>query len=408
MHMRMRSSVVLAGLSALSMLAFTQGCGSGSSSADNSSADVSTVENTSVKQQVVGTCWIYTTAGWAEALHLKATGEKSDISEAYWLYWHLWSMITNGEVAESGVIEEGGHWGTAAELASRYGVLEESDFLPIEGTGKLKDRDLDAMNAIMVELAVTSLKDEAARKDGAKVRSALNAAFNLQPETIAWMDAVFGKDGGKDFGPGGGALASENAPVVPAASYRVAGPSGAPAKLTLKEAIGRDLPESNPNRRTGFQTWTYAAQPMSRALERRIQKALHQGLPVPIAFWVDEKAKTAEGSFKEPSETPEKFEHHLALLTDYEISNLPEFGTLKAGQEETRNEALAAAIASESGVDFLRIKNSWGASPRMNSSIPPGYYDLFSKYLSASVNVCNGSACAAKNIVTYVILPPGV
>lgn len=87
------------------------------------------IDVTPVKEQIIGTCWVYATAAWAESLHLEATGRSVDLSASYWTYWAFYDRIVNGEVDENGLISETGTWGDAAEIIARYGVMRETDFL---------------------------------------------------------------------------------------------------------------------------------------------------------------------------------------------------------------------------------------------------------------------------------------
>jgi hypothetical protein len=82
---------------------------------------------------------------------------------------------------------------------------------------------------------------------------------------------------------------------------------------------------------------------------------------------------------------------HLSVAVDYEVEDVPGFGTLPVGVRETRPEALEAALAPGARPTFIRIKNSWGenaADARYDGGISPkylpempGYNDLYVEYL---------------------------
>jgi hypothetical protein len=82
------------------------------------------------------------------------------------------------------------------------------------------------------------------------------------------------------------------------------------------------------------------------------------------------------------------------VLEDYQINDVPGFGTLKAGVTETRPEALQAALDPAAKIEFFRTKNSWGASsgpaPEFN-----GYLDLYTAYLNGPVKKCEPASGGA-------------
>src|SRR5690606_10544896 len=95
---------------------------------------------------------------------------------------------------------------------------------------------------------------------------------------------------------------------------------------------------------------------------------------------------------------------HMTVVEDYQISNVPGFGTLEAGVLVTDQKALDAALATEATIDFVRIKNSWGTSLAPNNSGEEfrGYHDLYAAYLNGPLTQCtesNGEACGIKRNV---------
>jgi hypothetical protein len=402
-------------LRAAGSLAMVTAAACSPSSADEAgSADdaVTAIDMTPVKEQLVGTCWLYATAAWAEALHLEATRETINLSESYWTYWAFYDRIVRGEVDATGWVEEKGSWGAAAEIIARYGMMNESDFIPEEAESPSSDRTVDAFNAILVSLSAGALSTPASRRDRALVRSELDAAFGLRAETIAQLDETFGKDGRKVF-TASGTIVPSGVPILRARDFVVAG-SAAGATRTLDDYVGRDLPETNADRRSGMAVWKQVLYPAAnstdaakRAVLRRVQKSLHDGLPVIVSWRVDHAAVTAEGALRRPSAARAQTESHLSLITDYQASNVPGFGVLPVGAQETRPEALQAALSDEAIVDLLRIKNSWGARERQASAIPPGYHDIHRDYYNASFERCDGATCTNDRALAYVILPSG-
>ena len=83
----------------------------------------------------------------------------------------------------------------------------------------------------------------------------------------------------------------------------------------------------------------------------------------------------------------------MVIMYDYEVSNVPGYGTLPAGVEETRPEALQAALSPDAEVKFFRVKNSWGTSrpDRGENALLPGYHDLYVTYLNGPIKQCDSS-----------------
>jgi len=412
--MRKLASLVLSSILAGALAGSLAGCASTEvEDTESGGGAVSGIDNTSVKEQYVGTCWLYTTAAWAEALHLAAGGEKMDLSESYWTYWTFFERIVAGEVDENGWVEETGTWGFAAELIARYGMMTEADFIPEEADSPTSNRTSDAFNAILTSLSVGKLATRQSRKDRALVRAELDVAFGLRPEAVGFLDQTFGKDGKKTLLATRGAVPS-GVPIVRASDFEVAGKRGGP-KRTLEEYIGRDLPQTDPNFRTGPHAWKKVAYPAptsgsvnKRNVLRRIQKSLNDGLPVVVGWKVDHKAVGADGALRKLTGARLKAESHLSLITDYQASNVPGFGVLPVGTPEARPEALAASLENDVVVDLLRIKNSWGAKARQDSAIPAGFHDIYREYFDGGFEACTADdVCKPTQALAYVILPAG-
>jgi hypothetical protein len=64
---------------------------------------------------------------------------------------------------------------------------------------------------------------------------------------------------------------------------------------------------------------------------------------------------------------------------------VPGYGLLPAGKPSSPD-AMKAALDDRATIVFLRVKNSWGAHVKMNTSV--GYNDLYVDYLTATVRVC--------------------
>ncbi len=107
----------------------------------------------------------------------------------------------------------------------------------------------------------------------------------------------------------------------------------------------------------------------------------------------------------------------MVVMEDYQVDVGAPFGTLKAGVLEKRPEALEAALKDTSTIQFIRVKNSWGAARPDRAFAPgmPGYHDLYLDYLNGPVKRCNErngetdtSNCPYDHTpLQNVVLPPG-
>ncbi|MCC6647576.1 MAG: hypothetical protein IT374_18650 [Polyangiaceae bacterium] len=386
---------------------------------------VTEVTHTKVKRQSIGNCWLYATASWMEALHKAQTGEELNVSESYLTYWDWFDKIANGAVTE-GEISTGGTYATAAELVNRYGWMREADFLPAEAELDMSYAQSKAESAINASLSTGALKDRAARRDRALVRAELDKAFGVSAEVSAQLDVVFGKGVTKTIDR---SYKSRRLPstvkVARARDMAVQLKSPTTGKLekkTLQDAIGAR--GSYWGERTGKYAWNDVDYPTTatsrRAFLKRVQRALHDGQPVIISWFVDFNALTSDAKFSKDALDklgPGRQGGHMTVLHDYEVTDVPGFGTLKAGAKETRPEALEAALSDGAKISFLRIKNSWGAyrPDRWAEAVIPGYHDLMAPYLDGPVKKCAETAsggtdktrCSSHTPLWDVVLPPG-
>ncbi len=105
----------------------------------------------------------------------------------------------------------------------------------------------------------------------------------------------------------------------------------------------------------------------------------------------------------------------MVVVEDYQINDVPGFGTLPAGVLETRPAALEAALSSEASIEFIRVKNSWGSFRPDRQFVLPGYHDLYLKYLNGPVKKCaerpdgtpDTTRCSDHVPLWDVVLPAG-
>jgi hypothetical protein len=406
------ASLILAGS------VFGAGCAQGEGTDDGltgaSTDPIVDIDSSAVKRQSIGNCWIYATASWAESLIKQADAHDQEVnlSESYWTYWHWFDQIANGQATTE--VTTGGFYTTAAEIISRYGIVFEADFIPSEASVEMSARQKSALANINASLKSGVLSNAAKRRDRAAVRSELNAAFQLDANVVAAMDAVFAPNVSRTLDKSSVSLAGSIVKRASDFKAKLRDPQTKAVQMgTLQDAIG--VGSGGP--RTGKYAWQDAYYPSDAAGRRttlaRVQRAMQDGQPVLVSWYVDFNAM-GDGQFKAPPATPGKQGGHMVIVEDYQVSNVPGFGTLPAGTVETRPDALKAALSSQSTIDFIRIKNSWGTQRPDPLHIGLGYYDLYMQYLNGPIKECTTnpdetptSDCWDATPLSEFVLPAG-
>lgn len=365
----------------------------------SSKDDITQVSHTKVKRQSIGNCWLYATTSWLEALNKAATNEEKNTSESWLTYWHWFEQIANGGASKE--ISTGGSYGTAADLIARYGIMMEEDFIPNEANDEMSRRQEQALEAINRSLKEGALSNPAARRDRRQVRKALDAAWGLDEETIRRIDAVFGPAVERTLDRSG--YANENA-----AASKVIRPADFEARLkdpdtgkfvivTLADAIGKGRGWWAPREgKFAFNEVVYpTGASQRRAFWKRVQKALHDEIPVIMSWKVDFNALSRDSRFSKAEldkRGPGRQGGHMTVMHDYQ-AEVPGFGLLEAGVQATR-EQMEAALSDDTKIQFVRVKNSWGGirPDRWDNAVLPGYHDLEMDYLNGPIKECSEDA----------------
>ena len=413
----------LAKLSLIALLALAAPFASGCSSAEDDASPVATddeneivnVPQTDVERQSIGNCWIYAHATWVESMHLAATNESFDTSQSYWTYWHWFDQVAGGFSSE---ISTGGNWTTANNIVRKYGLMAEKDFVSADVAAEMSARQASALAAMNESLKNGALKDPAARRDKKLLRSEMDRAWGLTPAVSAMLDKVFGQSVTRTFASSRPASVT-GTPILRGQDFAVAYPS-APGAAPQQKKLSQAMNE-----------WRQAFYSPSdkRAFLLRVQNALHAAQPVIITWFVDFNAlenrdNARKGSFslttlKELG--PGRQGGHMTVLEDYQ-AKLSDGRLLEAGKtldpkKPADAELLKSALGTGTDVQFLRVKNSWGAARPDRAFAPgmPGYHDLYLDYLNGPVKRCtekNGSTdttdCKFDHTpLQNVVLPPG-
>jgi hypothetical protein len=351
--------------------------------------EIVNVPQTDVERQSIGNCWIYAHASWVESMHKTATSEDFDVSQSYWTYWHWFDQIAGGFSTK---ISTGGNWTTANGIIKKYGLMAEADFIALDSTTEMSSRQKSALDAINLSLASGALKDPTARRDKKVVRREMDRAWGLTSEVSATLDGVFGEGVTRTFSSTTTPADATGSKIVKGADFAVAYPTG-PGQPVAQKKLS--------NAMTDWRQVYYSTNDR-RGFFLRVQKALHDAQPVVITWFVDFNAMEnrdgdLKGSFN--MTTLEEFGPghqggHMTVLEDYQ-AKLPDGTVLAAGQtldpqnpEDAR--LLAEALKPETEIQFLRVKNSWGAARPDRAFAPgmPGYHDLYTDYLNGPVKRC--------------------
>lgn len=165
-----------------------------------------------------------------------------------------------------------------------------------------------------------------------------------------------------------------------------------------EDAVPETIPSADPS------AW--------RAFYQRLQRALHDGYPLPLGFQIIDAQISDDGHITAPpSQIADimDFGGHEVLITDYQATNVPDFGTLKAGAKASDAEK-EAALDDQTQISFFRVKNSWGTGERTSN----GYNDIDTAYLEQPAYRCSMASnptvetCEPYfNKIGSVVLPPG-
>jgi hypothetical protein len=373
----MRTALLRASIFAAVSVAAACTAGAGSSSSPASDEAITQVPQTPrIKNQAIGNCWIYATGSWVESMHKTAANEDFNTSESYWTYIDWFQKITAGGVGSS--ISEGGSFGDSSSIIQRYGLVAEKDFIAADVNGETSSAQGAAETAINASLKSGPLSDPNAQTNPTIVRQELDKAFGITADASAMITKVFGADLSKTFADG--TADATGTAIIPPTSFSVAYTSGpgTPAQTkTLLDATN------------DWQTVSYDPGD-HRHFEERFQRALHDEQPVVMSWFVDFNYLDNDGRFildPQHLKTPGSGGGHMVVMEDYQIDNVPGFGTLKAGTPVTDPKALNAALDDSATIEFIRIKNSWGTSPPDVATMP-GYYDLYTNYLETRITEC--------------------
>ncbi len=405
--------------------AITPSCAAPDSTSDSdgvtlAAADpITDISLTPVKEQLLGSCWNFTAMAWMESLHTETTGVRLDLSESYLTYWDWFEKLTSGRF-EPGKLETGGTVGNAFDLIRRYGLMTEAQFIADDAGKARSSHVLAAFHRLETSLKGGKLRTAVARRNRGLVRAELDRIWDLSPEVAALLTKTFGAGAERSmttidpWSLRGGLrhpTTFSMGTLTDLQKHRA---------VTLDEVMGTPSP-TNADIRSGQLAWTSVAYPTSgwflarrqRDFYRKIQRALHAGLPVPVVWRAYAPVMPETGRFKELPTGPIDDGWHASLIVDYQVTNVPGFGTLEAGSAAPDLKALSAALEAQSMIEFFRVKNSWGPkSPDPSGTgVFAGYNDVYLEWLTGPFHVCDrwaGSAVGEERRCLVLRDAPGI
>jgi hypothetical protein len=379
------------------------------------SDEIVSVPQTDLERRSIGASWLYAHARWVASMHEAATGERLEISEAYWAYFFFFDQITVGHAS---AIATGGNWATANRIVAKYGLVPEDAFAPASPVDA-STRLANATHAIDESLATGALSSPSARKDRSIVRRELDRAWALSPAAVAMLDRAFGDRVTRSFASRSEPADTAGTPILRADAVEVAytsSPGGAARTRRLSDAMSE---------------WrqAYYAGADRRAFLVRVQRALHDRQPIVLTWFVDFDAlETRTGSalrgafalstLKELG--PGAQGGDTAIVEGYD-AHLADGRTITADRAYDPKNAddrslLDAALLPSTQVTSVRVKDAWGASrPPRPGAEGMAKHDLHLDYLDGPVARCvvrdgetDTKDCPYEQVpLQDVVLPPG-
>jgi hypothetical protein len=335
------SKFVAASLSAAVLFS---ACGKNETSTQSSLSTVD-IPHTDSKWQSIGNCWVYAFTGWIESLALSGSQNKVslNISESHITYLHYRSQLLSPWMGET--LQTGGFFQEAADLISENGFLMEGEFIPNEADvtfSKIQKSATDYLNASLKSGLLKTDKSEAT------VTAELDKAFGVKLSSLKsklknTSDLVLSKDAeGK--------------------------------AVTLADAIGSwrevRIPRTLSNS-ASLPVWSKTFTEQQAAVLKRVKRALNDGHPVVMNWFVEFNALDTKGVFAlenlKAKGVAGKQGYHSTVLEDYGVSGVnPATGEAFVVGEGEVSEELQKLALNYGQIDFIIVKNSWGGSERLD------------------------------------------
>jgi hypothetical protein len=358
------------GLTVFAACAVVAACGAPNDAPEGvAGSSVKTVDlpHTPVKWQSIGNCWVYAALGWLESQVLASSGEALDLSETYITYRHFERQLLSDTPLDE--LQTGGFWRESVRLMLDYGVMKEGDFVPGE-EGSTKS----PTQALALDTLNRSLQKGALSRDRSPdvVRAELDAAFGVRLQDVA--DKIVSLDQlslGRD---------AEGNPRTARSEITQWTESRWPLNWSSYPSTESQLPLDVRGKLS----------PQQSELLQRVKRALNDGHPVIMNWWVDFNALDATGAFDLETVRlagPGRQGYHSTVIEDYVAFGVdPDTGTsfrIGEGEASPEDKLLAERFGN---IEYFVIKNSWGGAERPDRSSyarfgEKGYAKLNANYL---------------------------
>jgi hypothetical protein len=300
-------------------------CSRPSSTSQDSAVEIPV---TAVKWQSIGNCWTYGALGWAEAVVLRDTGASPNYSETYITYRHFQEQLSRGATK----LETGGSFAWSRSLIGAYGLINEGDFIPGEASASRSSVQENALAYLENSMKQGSLSRDRSEQT---IQAELDNAFGVTLSTV--QDKIFAASSVK--------LATGTLWDEMNGMRYVYYPGSSAVEAQLPIFLGQ-----------------YSDSQLS--IQRRVMKALVDGKPVVVNWFVDFNALSNKGVFSITGLTPGRQGYHSVVMTDFTAA-----GKDENGKPFVVGEGPVGKYYQDQAVKFghmtsLIIKNSWGGSDR--------------------------------------------
>lgn len=346
---------------------------------------VTSVDHTEAKRQSIGNCWLYAHATWLESLLLSHSGERVNVSESYWTYWHWYNQIVGGYSSE---IVTGGTWSVSSSIIREHGWMTEKDFIPDEADAEMSARQNKALQDINALLKPGGRLETPESRTEEAVMAELDRAFGVKMKDLTSnvknaKETIIGK------------VDSQNISLYDALS--AASPFSWQV-IDFQRVFGKDT------------TISPIYETERKKTLKRVMKALNDHKPVVMSLMIDFNAlDTSNQTFtlaklKQSGRTGRQG-GHMVVLQDYAVKDVPGIGVIAEGDQP--DEVKAKAI--EGSLTMLKAKNSWGKN-RPDRGLTDGYTRFDIEYLTSQLEWKSdetGSSSEFYTTLSDFVLPPG-
>ena len=373
-------------------LGFVASCGLPTQQEQSASVQTVNLPHTKAKWQSIGNCWAYAFASWAESIALGGIGETVDLSETYITMRHYQDQLLQGVQGE---LQTGGSFEVASRITLNYGYMLEGDFVADEANATFS-KVQKAATAYLNQSIKSGLLSK--NRSAATVRSELEAAFGFK---TADLSSKIKK-------------ASELALVK-----NLDGSVAQTLESAIRNWTTARWPKDWASSSQKLPYWSGSFTPSQETLLQRVKKALNDGHPVVMDWFVDFNALTSKGEFSGEALKAKgsgRQGYHSVVIEDYVVEGVnPATGEkFEVGEGEATPEMKELAL-KYGKIKYFVIKNSWGGLERTDRTSyvrdgVGGYHKLDADYLFAWLTQTDektGEVTGSDTALGRFVLPVG-